>query len=181
MVDLPHTITQSRLPPLTIGNLALALLALPLFVFTIGRFEIDLSPAVSIGVQWMLAISVVVIALQGEDLSLPNIGFRRPTWIDIKYTIGTTIAILLIYIYIYRGRSTRRIPGIANSIRCHSHWRRGWNWRCPFTSSDHRDRRRDPLPRLSNRAIDFLHGKSAVRRRNYLAHIHSRARDHLAS
>ena len=66
----------SSLPALTVSNLSLAFLGLPLFVLALGVFDADIPPVVSIGIQWALAGIVVGIALRGEELSLADLGFR---------------------------------------------------------------------------------------------------------
>lgn len=87
----------TQLPTLTAGNIALALLALPLFILFLGIFNLDIHPIVSIGIQWTLAAVVVGIAISGEGLSLADLGFRQPSWIDLGYTIVTSVVILVIY------------------------------------------------------------------------------------
>ena len=87
----------TELPPLTIGNLALALLGLPLVVILLGVTNTDLSTLSTMGIHWALALLVLGIALRGEGLSLSQLGFRRPSRIDIGYIIVTSAAILLVY------------------------------------------------------------------------------------
>jgi membrane protease YdiL (CAAX protease family) len=50
------------------------------------------------GLHWVLALLVLGIALIGEDQSLTDLGFRRPTLVDLAYIIVTSIGILLVYI-----------------------------------------------------------------------------------
>jgi membrane protease YdiL (CAAX protease family) len=85
------------LPPITIGNLLLALLGLPMIVVLLGVTNTDLSSVATMGIHWALAIVVLGIAVSSEDLSLPDVGFRRPARIDIGYIVGTSVAILLVY------------------------------------------------------------------------------------
>lgn len=87
----------ASLPALTVSNLALALLGLPLFVLALGVFDADIPPIASIGIQWALAGIVVGIALRGEGLSLADLGFRRPAWVDLGYIVGASVVILLVY------------------------------------------------------------------------------------
>ena len=87
----------TELPPLTIGNLVLALLGLPVIVILLGVTNTDLSTISTIGLHWALALLVLGIALRGEGLSLSQLGFRRPSRIDIGYIIVTSAAILLVY------------------------------------------------------------------------------------
>mgnify|MGYP000586771354 FL=1 len=87
----------TELPPLTIGNLVLALLGLPVIVILLGVTNTDLSTLSTMGIHWALALLVLGIALRGEGLSLSQLGFRRPSRIDIGYIIVTSAAILLVY------------------------------------------------------------------------------------
>jgi len=87
----------TQLPALTAGNIALALLALPVFVLALGVFNLDIHPVISISIQWTLAAVVIGIAVGGEGLSLAEIGFRRPSWIDLGYIIVVSVVILFIY------------------------------------------------------------------------------------
>lgn len=97
--DLRHPVSAlSHLPPLTIGNLALALLGLPLFVVLLEVTSTDIQPIATIGVQLALALVVIGIAVRGEGLSLADLGFRRPSLVDLGYVLATSVAILLIYI-----------------------------------------------------------------------------------
>jgi hypothetical protein len=88
----------ARLPPLTVGTIALSLLGLPLFVLALGAFDASVPPAVSIGVFWALAAVVLGVAVGVEDLSLADVGFRRPGWVDLGYLLGTSVAVLLVYV-----------------------------------------------------------------------------------
>ncbi|WP_323172077.1 hypothetical protein [Natrialba sp. PRR66] len=69
-------VAVTRLPPLTIGNLALALFGLPLVVILLRVTNTEITPVVTIGIYWVLALTVIGIAVGGEDLSLPDLGFR---------------------------------------------------------------------------------------------------------
>lgn len=95
-IDRP-VLAVTRLPPLTIGNMALALLGLPLFVILLGVTNTDVHPIITIGIYWALALSVIGIAVSGEDLSLTDLGFRRPALIDLGYILVTSVGILLVY------------------------------------------------------------------------------------
>lgn len=87
----------TRLPPLTVGTIALSLLGLPLFVLALGALDASVPPAVSIGVFWALAAVVLGVAVGVEDLALADVGFRRPGWIDLGYLLGTSLAVLAVY------------------------------------------------------------------------------------
>ncbi|WP_257299674.1 CPBP family intramembrane glutamic endopeptidase [Haloarchaeobius sp. FL176] len=87
----------TRVPPLTAGNLALALLGLPLFVVLLEVTSTDVQTTTTIGVYWALALLVVGIAVRGEALSVADLGFRRPTRVDFGYLFATSIGILLVY------------------------------------------------------------------------------------
>ena len=96
--DVRRAMTGVReLPVLTVGNLALALLGLPLFVFLLGTFNVDIPAVWSIGIQWVLAAFVVGIAMGGEGLSVSDIGFRKPGWIDLGYIALTSVVVLLVF------------------------------------------------------------------------------------
>lgn len=90
--------TVTRLPPLTVGNIALALLGLPLFVILLGVTNTNVQPIITVGVYWALAFVVIGIAMRGEGLSLTDLGFQRPDLIDFGYILVTSIAIFLIYV-----------------------------------------------------------------------------------
>jgi membrane protease YdiL (CAAX protease family) len=85
------------LPPLTVGNLLPALLGLPLIVVLLGVTNTDLDTIYTMGIHWALAFIVLGIAVRGEGLSWPQLGFRRPSLIDIGYIIVTAVAIILVY------------------------------------------------------------------------------------
>ncbi|QKY21123.1 CPBP family intramembrane metalloprotease [Halolamina sp. CBA1230] len=86
------------LPPLTLGNVALALLGLPLFVVLLGVTDTDLHPIATIGVYCAFAAVVVGVALYGEELSPADIGFRRPELVDFAYLVATTVVVLAVYV-----------------------------------------------------------------------------------
>lgn len=84
------------IPPVTAGNLALSLLALPLIAL-LGEKVVEIGPIAELAVQWGLVAAVVGVAASGEDQSFAEIGFRRPTWIDLGYTLATVVAALLVF------------------------------------------------------------------------------------
>lgn len=89
--------TITRLPALTIGNIALSLLGLPLFVVVLEITNTDLNTISTIGVYWAFALIVIGIAVRGEKLAIVDLGFRRPTLVDIGYILVTAVGILLVY------------------------------------------------------------------------------------
>ncbi|MGQ3722389.1 CPBP family intramembrane glutamic endopeptidase [Natrialba aegyptia] len=91
-------VAVTRLPPLTIGNLALALFGLPLVVILLRVTNTEITPVVTIGIYWALALTVIGIAVSGEGLSLPDLGFRRPALVDLGYILVTSVSILFVYI-----------------------------------------------------------------------------------
>jgi membrane protease YdiL (CAAX protease family) len=84
------------IPPITAGNLAVALLALPVFAF-LGQTVVEISPIGELAIQWGIVVFVVGIAVGIEQQSFDKIGFKRPAWIDLGYTVVTAIAALLIF------------------------------------------------------------------------------------
>ncbi|MCS3630730.1 membrane protease YdiL (CAAX protease family) [Salinibacter ruber] len=84
------------IPPVTAGNLALSLLALPLIAL-LGERVVEIGPIAELAVQWGLVAAVVGVAVSGEDQSFAGIGFRRPTWGDLGYTLATAVAALLVF------------------------------------------------------------------------------------
>jgi CAAX amino terminal protease family. len=84
------------IPPVTAGNLALSLLALPLIAL-IGQEVVEVSPIAELAVQWGLVVAVIGVAVYGEERSFAEIGFRRPTWGDLGYTLATVVAALLVF------------------------------------------------------------------------------------
>ena len=84
------------IPPVTAGNLALSLLALPLIAL-LGERVVEIGPIAELAVQWGLVAAVVGVAVSGEDQSFAEIGFRRPTWGDLGYTLATAVAALLVF------------------------------------------------------------------------------------
>lgn len=91
-------VAVTRLPPLTIGNLALALFGLPLVVILLRVTNTEITPVATLGIYWALALIVIGIAVSGEDLSLPELGFRRPALVDLGYILVTGVSILFVYI-----------------------------------------------------------------------------------
>jgi len=87
----------ASLPPLTVGNLVLALMGLPLVVVLLSVTNTDLDTIYTMGLHWALALIVLGIAVRGEGLSLHQLGFRRPSLLDIGYIIVTSIAIIFVY------------------------------------------------------------------------------------
>lgn len=61
--------------PLTVGNLMLALLGLPLIVVLLGVTNTDLNTIYTMGIHWALALIVLGIAVGGEGLSWSQLGF----------------------------------------------------------------------------------------------------------
>ena len=88
----------TRISPLTIGNIALALLSLPFVVILLGITNTHLNTLATIGIHWVVAILVVGIAIVGENQSLSDLGFRTPDLVDFGYLIVTSLSILLVYI-----------------------------------------------------------------------------------
>ncbi|MCS3658078.1 CPBP family intramembrane glutamic endopeptidase [Salinibacter ruber] len=84
------------IPPVTAGNLALSLLALPLIAL-LGERVVEIGPIAELAVQWGLVAAVVGVAVSDEDQSFAEIGFRRPTWGDLGYTLATAVAALLVF------------------------------------------------------------------------------------
>jgi len=87
-----------RLPPVTGGLLVVAFESLPLFA-VVDR-AVGFQQPVVIGIHWLVAAIVVGGALTFEDVSLGDMGFRRPAWVDIGYFLGTTIAALVVFIVV---------------------------------------------------------------------------------
>ena len=92
----PRTIL-SDIPALTVGNILVALLGLPVTVLVLGVTNTNLDPISTMGIHWAFAIIVIGIAVRGERLSWPQLGFRRPGWIDVGYIVATTVLIILVY------------------------------------------------------------------------------------
>ncbi len=84
------------IPLVTAGNLALSLLTLPLIAL-LGERVVEIGPIAELAVQWGLVAAVVGVAVEGEDQSFAEIGFRRPTWGDLGYTLATVVAALLVF------------------------------------------------------------------------------------
>lgn len=98
MANADHSWTSrlTDIPPVTAGNLVVALLTLPLFAF-LGQTVVEISPVGELAVQWGIVVAVVGIAVVAEEQSLAEIGFRRPTWADLGYTLATAVAALLVF------------------------------------------------------------------------------------
>lgn len=86
-----------RLPPPTAGTIALALLGLPVSVVAWDVFDANVSPAGTIALHWALAGVVLAVARDVEGLALPDVGFRRPDWVDLVYLVVTAVTVLLVY------------------------------------------------------------------------------------
>lgn len=98
MTDVDH-VSASRIediPRVTAGNLGVALLALPLFAL-LGQTVVEIGPVGELAIQWGIVAVVVGVAVAIEDQSLAEIGFKRPAWIDLGYTLATAIAALLVF------------------------------------------------------------------------------------
>ena len=87
-----------RLPPETGGLLVVAFGSLPL-VAVIDR-AIGFQQPVVIGIHWVVAAIVLGGAVAVEDVSLGDVGFRRPAWVDVGYFLGTTIAALAVFVFV---------------------------------------------------------------------------------
>lgn len=87
----------SRLPLLTVGNIALALLGLPVFVVVLEITNTDVTTITTMGVHWALALIVIGIAVRGENLAVVDLGFRRPALVDLGYILVTAVGIILVY------------------------------------------------------------------------------------
>jgi membrane protease YdiL (CAAX protease family) len=85
------------IPRLTIGNLAIALFALPLVALLELMLPIQLAPTLEIALQGLVAGTVIGFAVRLEECTLNDIGFQRPTIVDFVYVIGTTVAALLVF------------------------------------------------------------------------------------
>lgn len=83
--------------PLTAGNLAIALLALPLFALLSQTIGFGLERVLELAFEWGIAAAVVGIAVGIEDRSFAEIGFRRPGWIDLGYLLATAVAALVVF------------------------------------------------------------------------------------
>jgi hypothetical protein len=87
----------TAIPPLTLATIVIALLTLPLLVVAIDLFGIVVSPVVTIAIHWALAAIVFGIGRYAEGLSAPELGFRRPSWLDLGIIVPLSVAILLVY------------------------------------------------------------------------------------
>jgi membrane protease YdiL (CAAX protease family) len=95
-VDHAWVSRLADMPPVTAGNLVVALLALPLFAL-LGQTVVEVGPVGELAVQWGLVVAVVGIAVGTEGQSFTELGFRRPTWVDFGYTLATVAAALLVF------------------------------------------------------------------------------------
>ncbi|MBP1900502.1 membrane protease YdiL (CAAX protease family) [Halorubrum trapanicum] len=86
----------TEIPPVTLANVAVALFALPLFSFLSQSF-VEIGPIGELAVQWTVAAAVLGVAVAVEGQSLPDVGFRRPAWIDLGYLLAAAAAALLAF------------------------------------------------------------------------------------
>jgi membrane protease YdiL (CAAX protease family) len=84
------------IPPATAGTLVVALFALPLFAL-LGQTVVEVSPVEELAIQWGIVVAVVGVAVGTEGQSFAEIGFRRPTWLDLGYTLAAVIAAFLVF------------------------------------------------------------------------------------
>lgn len=87
----------AELPVATGVTLVIALGALPALAFAASALEF--SQTVSIGLQWLVAIAVVAVAVSVEGRSPSSIGFRRPARVDLGYLLGTAAVALLVFVF----------------------------------------------------------------------------------
>ncbi|MDL0122346.1 CPBP family intramembrane glutamic endopeptidase [Halobacterium salinarum] len=95
-VDHASVSRLADIPPVTAGNLVVALLALPLFAL-FGQTVVEIAPVAELATQWGIVVAVVGVAISVEEQSFAGIGFRRPTWLDLGYTAATVIVVLLVF------------------------------------------------------------------------------------
>ena len=88
---------MTAIPIRTLATIAIALLSLPLLVVATDILGISVSPVATIGIHWALAALVAGIGLYAEGLSAPELGFRRPSWLDLGVIIPLSVAILFVY------------------------------------------------------------------------------------
>lgn len=86
------------IPPVTGCNMAIALLALPLFAL-LEPAVIGLAPVGELAIQWGIVCTVTGMAIRSEGQSFADIGFRRPSWLDTVYAFVTVIAVLLVFVF----------------------------------------------------------------------------------
>lgn len=86
------------IPPVTGCNMAIALLALPLFAL-LEPAVIEVAQVGELVIQWGIVCTVTGVAIGSEGQSFANIGFRRPSWLDIVYAFVTVIAVLLVFVF----------------------------------------------------------------------------------
>lgn len=99
-MDRKQTDADGRLteiPRPTLGGLAVALCALPLLVLFTGTIGFEVTPIGEIALRWLAAAIVVGIAVGVEGRSRTDLGFRRPSPVDVAYLVGTTVAALLVF------------------------------------------------------------------------------------
>lgn len=95
-IDYASASRLTDMPPVTAGNIGLSLLALPLIAL-LGQTVVEIGPIGELAIQWGLVVAVVGIAVSSENQSLAEIGFRRPTWLDLGYTLVTVVAALVVF------------------------------------------------------------------------------------
>ncbi|MCF2165973.1 CPBP family intramembrane glutamic endopeptidase [Halobacterium salinarum] len=95
-VDHASVSRLADIPPVTAGNLVVALLVLPLFAL-FGQTVVEIAPVAELATQWGIVVAVVGVAISVEEQSFAGIGFRRPTWLDLGYTAATVIVVLLVF------------------------------------------------------------------------------------
>lgn len=87
------------MPRLTAAVLAVSFLALPGYVWVTSALELNPSPLADVAFQWGVAFAVVSTAVGVENRSLSSLGFRRPTWLDGVYLVGTVVAAMAIFVF----------------------------------------------------------------------------------
>ena len=85
------------IPPVSACNMALALLALPLFSL-LEPAVIEVGPVGELAIQWGIVGTVAGVAIGSEGQSFADIGFRRPSLLDIGYAFATVLAVLLVFV-----------------------------------------------------------------------------------
>ncbi len=88
----------TEIPRSTVVNLVIALCALPMFALLEQTTRLELPPSGEIVLLWVVAVTVIGVAIGLEACSSSDLGFRRPTKIDFVYLIGTTVASLLVFV-----------------------------------------------------------------------------------
>ena len=87
----------TEVPRPTVANLAIALCVLPLFALLERTVPFHTSPVGEIAFRWVVVVAVGGVAVAIEGCSLADLGFRRPTAIDLTYVLGTTLAAFLVF------------------------------------------------------------------------------------